>query len=211
MRILCLSTHPDDETLGCGGTLLKHAALGHEVACLFLTDGNREQALTIPLLEKMYGFAKVVRLGLAENTLDDLSLNDIIPPLADTLRQWQPEVVYVPNRSDVHSDHRRAFQGAQACLKAFRAPFVKKIMMMEAMSETDFVPPLHENLFIPNVFSDVTDVFEKKMKIIEVFSSELLPSPLTRSEDAIRAFHRYRGSQANVLYAETFMLIREAW
>jgi N-acetylglucosamine malate deacetylase 1 len=207
--ILIISVHPDDETLGCGGLILRELAEGSNVFCAFVTEGNSHQSELIDLISQEYRFTGTYRLGLPEIILDDLSLSEIIPPISDVIKKVRPDVIIIPNRSDPHSDHRRVFDACQACIKSFRYPFVKKVLMCEIQSETDFAPPLPENVFIPNVFVDISLYFEKKMQIMSLFESELLPAPMTRSLDSIKALHRYRGSQCNVQYAEAFMLIKE--
>jgi N-acetylglucosaminylphosphatidylinositol deacetylase superfamily len=208
-RILCVSVHPDDETLGCGGTLLKHKANGDVIYCVHVTNGNEKQESVICSLKELYGFKDTYQLGLPEIELTDISLSEIIAKLSVVIRQVKPDYLYIPNRSDAHSDHRIVFEALTACTKSFRYPFVKKIMMCEVISETDFSPALPENIFIPNVFVDVSDFIERKCEILSAFRSELLASPYTRSIDAIWALSKYRGSQINVNHAEAFMLLKE--
>lgn len=81
--------------------------------------------------------------------------------------------------------------------------------MIEVISETDFAPALPENIFIPNVFVDVSHFMDRKLEILGIFSSELLEEPFTRSIGTMKAYNRYRGSQINCQYAECFMLIKE--
>ena len=204
-----VAVHPDDETLGGGGTLLKYIAAGHEVSCMYITEGNEAQQRLIPVLHERYGFKETVRLKLPEVTLDDMSLSEMIGPIARIIKRLQPEILFLPNRSDPHSDHRKTFDAFQACIKSFRYPSLRKVLMMEVISETDFAPALPENVFIPHVFSDISAYMEQKMEILQVFETELLDSPYTRSLDTMRAYNRYRGSQINAAYAECFMLIKE--
>lgn len=208
-KILCVSVHPDDETLGCGGTLLKHKANGDEIYCVHVTNGNEKQESIICLLRELYGFKKTYQLGLPEIKLTDIPLSEIISKLSAVIQQVKPDYLYIPNRSDAHSDHRIVFEALTACTKSFRYPFIKKIMMCEVISETDFSPALPENIFIPNVFMDISDFIERKHEILNIFESELLTSPYTRSIDAILTLSKYRGSQINVNYAEAFMLLKE--
>jgi N-acetylglucosamine malate deacetylase 1 len=209
MKVLTISVHPDDETLGCGGSLLKHKANGDEIYCVYITDGNEFQAKFIPTINRLFNFNKSFQLGFPETVLDDISLNEIIFKLTKVINEIKPELIFIPNRSDVHSDHRRTFEALMAVTKAFRYPFIKKILMCEVISETDFAPALVENAFQPNVFVDITDFMEEKLEIMGVFESELLESPLTRSLDSINAYNRYRGSQINTMHAEVFMLLKE--
>ncbi len=207
-KILIVSVHPDDETLGCGGTILKHLANKESVTIMLVTDGNKKQLdALINICDKHK--IKLIRLGFPEIDLCEVKLSKIITAFSNVFNSEKPELVYFPNRSDVHSDHRKTFEAAQACIKSFRYPFVKKILMMEIISETDFSPPLPENVFIPNVFNDITNFFELKISMLKKFESELLDSVYTRSIDSLTSLNRYRGSQINVKYAESFMLIKE--
>jgi len=208
-NVLVIAVHPDDETLGCGGTILKHKRAGDRVACVFITAGNDEQRQTVDAVCKAFQFDVVEQLDKPEILLDDISLSELIPPLSDIFHRFKPSIVYLPNRSDTHSDHRRTWQAVTACIKTFRYPFVKRVLMCEVISETDFSPNVFENAFIPNVFVDVTDFHRQKMEILSLYKNELLPDPHTRSISAIEALSRYRGSQASVQYAEAFMLIKE--
>jgi len=210
-NILIISVHPDDETLGSGGTILRLVKEGYKLFCAYITEGNVYQSALIDNLHEAYGFTESYRLRMPEIVLDDMSLSEIIPPIASVIKEVQSEVIILPNRSDPHSDHRRVFDACQACIKSFRYPSIKKVMMCEIQSETDFAPALPENVFIPHVYVDVSDVYEKKIEIMSMFKSELLAAPYTRSLDSIRAQNRYRGSQANVMYAEAFMLLKEIW
>jgi LmbE family N-acetylglucosaminyl deacetylase len=208
-KVLVVSVHPDDETLGCGGTLFKHKAQGDDIYCVFVTDGNEKQKSLISKLDSIYKFKDCIRLLFEEIILSDTNLSKIIQKLSCAINTIKPNCLYIPNRSDAHSDHRRVFEALIACLKTFRYPFIERVLMCEIISETDFSPALPENIFIPNVFVDISDFFEKKMQAIHIFESELLCEPYTRSLGAIDALGKYRGSQINAKYAEAFMLIKE--
>jgi LmbE family N-acetylglucosaminyl deacetylase len=208
-KVMVISVHPDDETLGAGGAILKHQKAGDQVYCLYITKGNDEQALIMEKVNFIYNFTETFCLDLRDLYLDDLSLNDIIPLISKIFNQIKPEIIFIPNRSDVHSDHRKIYSALLACTKSFRYPYIKKVLMMEVQSETDFAPPLPENAFLPNVFYDITDVYDKKMSVMKLYESELLPDGFTRSLRSIEAQNQYRGSQINALYAEAFMLIKE--
>tara|TARA_B100000242_G_scaffold117764_1_gene82316 strand:- start:9339 stop:9989 length:651 start_codon:yes stop_codon:yes gene_type:complete len=208
-KVLVVSVHPDDETIGCGGTILKYKSDGFEVACMYITDGNKFQKRKIKELNKLYNFDNFYRLKFPEILLDDISLSVIIPKISKVFNEFKPNILYLPNRSDPHSDHRKTFEACQACIKSFRYPSLEKILMMEIISETDFSPNLPENCFIPNVFVDITNFYKQKINILKIFKSEILEKPFTRSISTMEAYNRYRGSQINVEYAESFMLVKE--
>ncbi|MDD5929231.1 MAG: PIG-L family deacetylase [Spirochaetales bacterium] len=208
-KIVCvIAVHPDDETLGCGGTILKHLSNGDKVYCVFVTGGNAEQSKLINSVSNKYEFTGSFELNLPELDLADLSLNSIIPKISAVFSEIKPQILYMPNRSDVHSDHKQIFNAVLACTKSFRYPFIEKILMMEVISETDFTLSLPEDTFIPNYFVDVSEYYEKKLDILKTYESEMLPYPQTRNESTMTALNRYRGSQAGCEYAEAFMLVK---
>lgn len=206
---MVIAVHPDDETLGCGGTILKHISQGDNVSVVFVTGGNTIQEKTIKSVSEAYSLNKIYKLGLKEIYLENEPLVNIIAPLSQAILDFKPSILYIPNRSDAHSDHRSVFHAVQACTKSFRSPFIKKVLMMEVISETDFAPSLPENSFIPNIFIDISKYYEKKENILSMYKDELLDEFQTRSISTMRALNRYRGSLINAEYAESFMLIKE--
>lgn len=209
MRTLIISVHPDDETLGCGGTILKKKFSGDSVFCIFITSGNENQRKLIDSLKKLYDFDESYCLELPELKLADISLNEIIPKISEIVNIIRPDELLIPNRSDVHSDHRAVFEALMPFLKSFRYPFINRALMYEIISETDHAPALIENVFIPNVFVDISNFMDEKLKIMSVFESEIMPDNLPRSFSAIKALGIFRGSRIGVRYAEAFMLLFE--
>ena len=208
-NIVCvIAVHPDDETLGCGGTILKHLKNGDEVHCVFVTDGDNTQKTIIAKLADFYHFTGVISLGFEELKLADQSLNVLVPALANVLNQIKPNILYIPNRSDAHSDHRFVFEALVACTKSFRFPFIEQILMCEVISETDFNLNLPEQVFNPNYFVDITDQWTNKKQAMKIFADQLLPYPQTRNVSAMEALNRYRGSLINTEYAEAFMALK---
>ncbi len=208
-KVCVVSVHPDDETLGCGGTILKHLDKGDEVTCLLVTNGNQEQMKVWKQVKELYNFTHTIELNLPELDLFDMSLNTLIPQISEIFNKIQPQILYIPNRSDAHSDHKAIYQVVAACTKTFRYPFIEKILMCEVISETDFALPLYENVFIANYFVDITNEYIRKEEILKCYKSELLPYPMTRNVSSMKALNRYRGSQINVEYAEAFMAIKQ--
>lgn len=219
LRILIISPHPDDETLGCGGTILKYKNLGSKIYWLIITnvdvkDGwdkeivyNRQEE--IKAVEKMYKFEQTFKLDFPTTKLNEISSNKLIKSISNAILKVKPEIIYMPNRSDVHLDHEVAFKAIYNCTKNFRYPFIKKMLMYETLSETEFSPALPENVFIPNVFVDITDYFNKKIEIMKIYVSEIMKSPLPRSLESIESLAKYRGSCIGRRYAEAFMLLKE--
>lgn len=218
-KVLVFAVHPDDEVLMCGGTLLKHKNNGDEIHWVIITNISEEKGFLKKVVEKrqkeiekvakLFNFNSVTKLNFPTTTLDQISMNDLISEVSATIYKIKPTILYIPNRSDVHTDHQVAFNAIYSCTKNFRYPFIKSILIGETISETDFAPALAENTFIPNVFVDITDFFEQKMKIFKVYESEVMVDNLPRSISAITALSQYRGSNIGVNFAETFMLLKE--
>lgn len=207
-KVVVVAVHPDDETIGCGGTIIKHLNKGDEVHCILVTKGNAEQKVIWDKVKDTYHFTSVTELDFPELDLMDKSLNELIPPLSKAISAIQPQTIIIPNRSDAHSDHKAIFNAVASCTKAFRYPFIEKVLMMEVISETDFALPLPEGQFIANYYVDITTEFEKKQEILKIYESELLPYPQTRNLNTMQALNRYRGSQINAEYAEAFMNLK---
>ena len=207
-KVVVVAVHPDDETIGWGGTIIKHLNKGDEVHCILVTKGNAEQKVIWDKVKDTYHFTSVTELDFPELNLMDKSLNELIPPLSKAISTIQPQTIIIPNRSDAHSDHKAIFNAVASCTKAFRYPFIEKVLMMEVISETDFALPLPEGQFIANYYVDITKEFEKKQEILKIYESELLPYPQTRNLNTMQALNRYRGSQINAEYAEAFMNLK---
>ena len=108
-KILVVSVHPDDETLGCGGTILKHLDNHDSVTIMLVTDGNKMQLDALINICNQYKI-KLIRLGFPEIDLCEVKLSKIITSFSNVFYSETPEIVYLPNRSDVHSDHRKTFE-----------------------------------------------------------------------------------------------------
>lgn len=213
--VLVIAVHPDDETLGCGGTLLKHKANNDKINLLTCTslDKNHEyykvKKNEMHQASKIYSFDKQQNLNLKTMQVDKYSISELIEKIANVVIQIKPNIIYLPFYADVHSDHRIIFQAAYSCTKSFRYPFVKNIYMMETLSETEFAPSVVKESFIPNVFVDISNFIDKKIEIMNIYQSEIGKHPFPRSEKNIRALATFRGATCGYEYAESFMLVKE--
>lgn len=220
MRVLAISAHPDDETLGCGGTLLKHAAAGDDVAWLIATEAHEpgwtseliaEKAGEVGRVADAYSMTSVTKLGLPTAQLDSIPFGDLIAGVHDAVAAVTPEVVYVVHRGDVHTDHDVLFRAVMSVLKPFHMASlgVKRVLSFETLSSTDAAAPSLGTAFVPTVFSDISAFLERKIEIMGLFETEAQPDPMPRGPSAIRALARSRGATVGLEYAEAFMLIRE--
>ena len=217
--VLVVAVHPDDETLGCGGTLLKHKDNGDEIHWLIATDIKESEGVNrdvvkkreeeINKVKKLFDFSSVNKLGLSTTKVDEYSTSDLISKISSIINEVKPDIIYLPFHGDVHSDHKHIFDATYSCTKSFRYPFIKKIYMMEILSETEFSISTKEDSFVPNVFVDISEYMDRKIEAMKIYESEMSDHPFPRSERNLRALATYRGATSRCNYAESFMLIKE--
>ncbi len=218
MKILVVSAHPDDEIIGCGGTLLKHKSNSDEIAWVIVTNISESHGFSkervasrqieIETIKRALGVEIIHLLNYPTMQLDDTLLNEMIPRIATIFQNYTPEIIYLLNRSDAHSDHRITFEAVMACTKSFRHPYIKRVLMYECISETEFAPALPEKVFIPNYFVDISNFLQEKLRLLSVYHSELGEHPFPRSLRNIEALAVFRGASVGVEYAEAFQLLK---
>ncbi len=220
-KILIVSPHPDDETLGCGGTILKHVKTGNEVYWLIMTNifsGEQYSQKQVEIRQdeiitvaREYRFKKTFKLDFPASKLDIVPKAEIVKRVRQVISRVSPKLVYIPYKNDAHSDHGVTFDVAISAAKAFRSKSISRILAYEVISETEFAPPLKDNAFIPNSFSDISGYIEQKIKIMRIYKSEIANHPFPRSVKNIKALATFRGATARVKYAESFMILKELW
>lgn len=218
-QILCIAPHPDDETIGCGGTLLRHIADGDEVHWLIVTaiseaigftaDRVASRAGEIEKVAAAYGFAGTHRCDFPTMRLDTLPLLDVISRIGEVVKATGAHTLYVPYRGDAHSDHAVVFDAALACAKTFRYPQVGAVLAYETLSETEFGLKPDDPGFRPNHYVDIADQLDRKIDIMRLYEGEMADFPFPRSETCMRATAQLRGSQCGRMAAEAFMTIKE--
>lgn len=216
MKVLVVSPHPDDETLGAGGTIFRLLAEENEVSWLNITTarGNAQYSEDLLIcrdaqlrqIESIYGFNKVIHMDLPTTNLESCSSSEVIKEIEGIIHEIQPEILILPDYNDAHSDHKITFDWCYACTKNFRFPYIKQVMTMEILSETDFGRP--ENAFVPNYFVDISQYMDKKIEALKLYQTELGLLPFPRSIENVKALATFRGCTSGVRYAEAFRLIK---
>lgn len=219
MKVIVVTPHPDDETLGCGGTILRHKAEGDDICWLIVTGISEDIGFSsekvslrdkeINTVANLYGFDSLHNLGFPASRLGALYMSELIEKIGSIFRQIQPEIVYLPYRGDIHTDHKIVFDAVASCTKWFRYGSVKRVLAYETLSETDFEINPESNGFRPNVFVNITPYLDKKLDIMKTYESELGQFPFPRSKEAIKALALLRGAAAGCNAAEAFMLLKE--
>jgi len=220
VRIIIIAPHPDDELLGPGGTLLRRKSEGAILGWVIMTKISEETGWSKNSVQERENEIEQVRKGLGVQTehlfqlglpttkLDIFPMVELIDKVSEVFQIFQPEEVLVPHSGDVHSDHRITFEVVSACTKWFRYPSVKRVLAYETISETEFRLDSSKS-FQPNVFVDISAFLEQKIELLKIYSSELGEFPFPRSDTAIQALAKFRGSCSGFENAEGFELLLE--
>ena len=213
---LVIAPHLDDETFGCGGTILRAVEEGDEAFWILVTKlqddeetGTDSRQVTIEKVARDYGFSECIQLSYAPATLDQVPTGQLVGELSKIVSRIRPTDIYLPFKGDVHSDHGVVFDAAIAATKSFRHPYVERTLAFETQSETDFDLTPDSLGFRPNVFIDISGFVEKKIRIAENFEDEMGDHPFPRSVEALGALAKVRGASSGFESAEAFMLLRE--
>ena len=215
-----MGAHPDDETLGAGGTLALHAARGDDTFVLVIADGVSSRHGEVELQEKcarracdVLGVHEVDFARLPDEQLDALPLLDLITPIEEAIRRYQPDVVLTHFGQDANQDHRAVFQATVVATRPLPGSGVTRVLCWETASSTEWAPPFPGSVFSPNVFVDITSTLAVKLQAMAAYAdtyvSEVREYPHPRSFRALAVTARRHGVVVGVRAAEPFMLVRE--
>ncbi len=218
MKILVLAPHPDDEVLGCGGTIAKHVRRGDEVhLCIFTQayapdwseDFLKKRPREIKNASKILGVKRIYSLNFPAVKLDTVPQKELNEAILRVVKRVRPNIAYIPHKGDINIDHRLVFGAALVALRPKPRTSVKKVLSYETLSETEWGIPEPKEVFLPNVYVNISDTLRIKLKAMMAYKSELKSYPHPRSLKGIRALATKRGSEVGVKAAEAFMLVRE--
>lgn len=225
-RILVVAAHPDDEILGCGGTMSLHSQKGDEVYVLILGEGvtsrdeerdraRREKEIAdlkcqVEAANKIIGTKKTFLFDFPDNRFDSVPLLDIVKVVERIKKEIEPDVVYTQHRGDLNIDHRVTFQAVLTAFRPLESERAKEIYSFEVTSSTEWSLG-KETFFIPNRFIDIKDTMGKKINAMRAYSDEIREFPHPRSQDTMEALARVRGSVVGLECAEAFEIIRQVY
>ena len=222
MKTLIIAAHPDDEVLGCGGTIAKSSP-NNDTYTLILGEGATSRDITerqkkedvnrlrkeAEHANKIIGVKKVFFESFPDNKFDTISLLSMVKTVERYVQKIKPEVIYTHHRGDLNIDHRITFDAVLTACRPVENNPVKKILSFEVPSSTEWNIQMASTSFNPNVFEDITKTIDRKVEAMSVYQTEVRLPPHPRSIEKIKAFAEARGGAAGMYYAEAFMLIRE--
>ena len=223
--VLVVAAHPDDEVLGCGGTIARHSDAGDRVHVLIVAEGatsrqhQRDRSEVVDKLSSLaqaaksagsiLGAADVELLDFPDNRLDSVDRLDLIKHIEQRVDACKPKVVYLHHAGDVNIDHRRLHEAVVTACRPIPNQTVQRLLSFEVASSTEWQPHCSAPSFQPNWFVDITDQWERKREALISYASEMRAWPHARSLKALEHLARWRGAQVGVEIAEAFSLLRQ--
>jgi LmbE family N-acetylglucosaminyl deacetylase len=217
-NILVVAAHPDDEALGCGGTMARHRAEGDRVSVVFMTDGEgargdrsaevvrRREACEAAC--RRLGATSVTALDLPDNRMDALPLLDVVQKIEPVVAAVRPDVVYTHHAGDLNVDHRIVHEAVLTALRPQPGRPAPTILAFEVASSTEWRTPAAANAFVPNWYVDVSAHLDAKLEALGIYHEEMRDWPHARSIAALEHLARWRGACVGVAAAEAFVLVR---
>ena len=225
VKVLIISVHPDDELLGCGGTITHHADAGDRVQVLIVGDRSTSRQKTrvwvkahkdftelnkaVHIAGLILGAAGVELLDLLNNLLGSIDHLDLIKHIESSICRHQPEVVYVHRTSDVNVDHRLLHEAVVTASRPMPGQTVNCPNSLEVSSGSEWQTPGSAPLCQPKWFVDISVQMHLKRESLTAYASEMRPWPHARSLEGIEHLARWRGAQVGVRAAEAFCLLRQ--
>ena len=221
--VVVVAAHPDDEVLGCGGTIARYARLGAKVHILLLADGESSRLQTggdgasliaarksaAEAAANILGAASVRMLNFLDNRMDRFELLEIIRPVEEFLIEHKPSTVLTHHGGDLNVDHRIVHQAVVTACRPLPNYFVKELLFFEVPSSTEWVPPGSGMHFQPNCYFNIVETFDQKVAALLEYEQELRGFPHPRSIKAIESLAIWRGATAGTEMAEAFYLGRQ--
>jgi LmbE family N-acetylglucosaminyl deacetylase len=221
---LVIAAHPDDEVLGCGGTIARLASEGWAVHVLIVAEGatsrddsrNRgaragelsELAQAAQAANAILGAASVVLGDLPDNRMDSVDLLDIVKTVEQAVARHRPSRVFTHHAGDLNIDHRLLHDAVLTACRPLPGSVVEELLFFEVASSTEWTPAASGPSFAPTVFYDISGHLDRKLAALEAYASEMRPFPHARSVTALAALARWRGASCGFEAAEAFALGR---
>ena len=220
--VLVVAAHPDDEALGCGGTIAKLAGAGATVCVAFIADGisaRMDSAAKDPqkLTARRAAAEKACSLlgaradffgDFPDNRLDTVPLLSLVQCVETLIAKHRPDALLTHHGGDLNVDHRLVHQAVVTASRPHPGSQVRTLLSFEVPSSTEWQPPGSGPSFSPNWFVDISATLEKKLAALDAYAMEMRDWPHARSREAVLHLARWRGATVGVAAAEAFVLGR---
>ncbi|WP_214000069.1 PIG-L family deacetylase [Arsukibacterium sp.] len=216
--VVVVAAHPDDEVLGCAGTIALHSAAGDQVHLIFMADGETsragQQAGLSARRQAAQAAASILEvqsvqfLDFADNAMDSVPLLKIVQALEKALQPLHPELIYTHFGGDLNIDHRLTYQAVLTACRPQPSQSVQSIYCFEVPSSTEWAAQ-QQAPFRPQCYIDISSVLPQVNDALRCYTAELRPWPHSRSLQAISLRQQWRGSTVGLTAAEAFMVERE--
>ncbi|WP_180271522.1 PIG-L deacetylase family protein [Fredinandcohnia onubensis] len=224
--VLVIAAHPDDEVLGCGGTIARHVKEGDKVHTVILAEGitsrdktrNRnahkeelsELGIAAKRANEILGVHSLKLIDLPDNRLDSLNRLDLIKIVEELINEIKPNIIYTHHIGDVNIDHRRIHEAVITACRPFpQNNFVEELLFFETASSTEWMTTGSAPPFVPNWYVDITDTLSLKLKSLQAYDYEMREWPHARSIKALEYQACWRGANIGKQAAEAFLLGRK--
>jgi len=221
---LVVAAHPDDEVLGCGGTIARHVRQGDTVHIAILAEGltsrshHRDRksyrvelaklAKAAQAASRILGAASVELHNFPDNRMDTTDLLDVVKVVEKLIAQHKPHIVYTHHSGDVNIDHSYTHRAVITACRPLPGNPVRQLLFFEVPSSTEWQGPGCAPTFQAHWFSDITETLTLKLKALAEYQPEMRPWPHARSLKAIEHLARWRGASVGLEAAEAFMVGR---
>ncbi len=215
-KILIISPHPDDETLGLGGTIKKFSKMGCKIKVIIVSGHKpplypeKDYKITLNEAKKVFKLLNVSSfedLGLIATKLNEIPVSRINSLIENSIKNFQPNVLFIPF-PDRHIDHRIVFESSVVATRPKSNFYPKIILAYETLSETHWNISNIEPNFNPDFFINIDKEINHKIKALRMYKSQINKKNQSRSPEACEALARFRGSQNGCNYAEAFKVVR---
>ena len=214
-KMLIIAAHPDDEVLGCFGTAKRLINEGYEGYVLILSQGKTSRGegdeeinilkQEIKKANETIGIKEVFLADFPDNSFDSIPLLNIVKKVEEIKKKIKPTIIFTHYENDLNIDHRLTYQAVITATRPMEDECVKEIYSFEILSSTEWNYPLS---FSPDIYFDISETIEEKVKAMDCYKSELREYPHPRSLDGIKLNAKYWGMRVGKKYVEAFKSVR---
>lgn len=211
-NVLVIAAHPDDELLGCGGTIIKHVENGDKVSAIVICEGetmrsqdSESKVSAMNLASEILGLSNMLCVGLPDQHLDVIPIVDVITPIENAINSFKPNIIYVHNGSDINKDHQIVFEATLVAARP-KVSYIEEIYSYYTVGSSEWGYP---RSFSPDTWIGFNEnVLQKKIQAFCSYDSEICDYPNPRSPQALINLSRMMGNQCCMEYGEAFETIR---